>query len=105
VQDVREKVQIVPDRGAANVELVFDPPWNQTMNVGRGPASNRHDVGPSMKWIAAGPAESLSDGETRSFALGRRMIAVARSGEAYFAFDDVCTHDGAETHRRRHRRR
>jgi len=49
-----------------------------------------------MKWIDAGPAESLNDGETRSFAVGRRMIAVARSGAAYFAFDDVCTHDGAE---------
>ncbi len=24
------------------------------------------------------------------------MIAVARSGEAYFAIEDVCTHDGAE---------
>ena len=49
-----------------------------------------------MKLIDAGPAESLRDGETRSFALGRRMVAVARSGDAYFAFDDVCTHDGAE---------
>jgi metal-sulfur cluster biosynthetic enzyme len=31
VQDVREKVQIVPTVSKANVELVFDPPWNQTM--------------------------------------------------------------------------
>jgi probable FeS assembly SUF system protein SufT len=31
VQDVREKVQIVPTVAQANVELVFDPPWNQTM--------------------------------------------------------------------------
>jgi probable FeS assembly SUF system protein SufT len=31
VQDVREKVQIVPTVAKANVELVFDPPWNQTM--------------------------------------------------------------------------
>ena len=31
VQDVREKVQIVPTVARANVELVFDPPWNQTM--------------------------------------------------------------------------
>ena len=49
-----------------------------------------------MKWIDAGPAESLSDGQTRSFAAGRRMIAGARSGDSYYAFDDVCTHDGAE---------
>jgi probable FeS assembly SUF system protein SufT len=31
VQDVREKVQIIPTVAHANVELVFDPPWNQTM--------------------------------------------------------------------------
>jgi 3-phenylpropionate/trans-cinnamate dioxygenase ferredoxin subunit len=48
-----------------------------------------------MSWIDAGPA-NLGDGETRSLALGRRMVAVARSGEEYFAIEDVCTHDGAE---------
>ena len=31
VQDVREKVEIVPTVADAKVELVFDPPWNQTM--------------------------------------------------------------------------
>jgi probable FeS assembly SUF system protein SufT len=31
VQDVRDKVQIIPTIAQANVELVFDPPWNQTM--------------------------------------------------------------------------
>lgn len=31
VQDVREKVEIVPTVARANVELTFDPPWNQTM--------------------------------------------------------------------------
>jgi len=31
VQDVREKVEIVPTVAHANVELVFDPPWNYTM--------------------------------------------------------------------------
>ncbi|HEY5264223.1 MAG TPA: putative Fe-S cluster assembly protein SufT [Steroidobacteraceae bacterium] len=31
VQDVREKVQIVPTVTRANVELVFDPPWNYSM--------------------------------------------------------------------------
>ena len=48
-----------------------------------------------MSWIDAGPA-NLGDGETRSLAVGRRMIAIARSGEEYFAIEDVCTHDGAE---------
>jgi probable FeS assembly SUF system protein SufT len=31
VQDVRDKVEIVPTVAKANVELVFDPPWNHTM--------------------------------------------------------------------------
>lgn len=31
VQDVREKVAVVPTVADVNVELVFDPPWNQNM--------------------------------------------------------------------------
>jgi probable FeS assembly SUF system protein SufT len=31
VQDVREKVEIIPTIERADVELVFDPPWNQSM--------------------------------------------------------------------------
>ena len=31
VQDVRDKIEIVPTVAKANVELVFDPPWNHTM--------------------------------------------------------------------------
>jgi probable FeS assembly SUF system protein SufT len=31
VQDVREKVELIPTVREAKVELVFDPPWNQTM--------------------------------------------------------------------------
>jgi probable FeS assembly SUF system protein SufT len=31
VQDVKEKVGIIPTIREANVELVFDPPWNQSM--------------------------------------------------------------------------
>ena len=49
-----------------------------------------------MKWIDAGPITDLAEGQAISIAVGRRMIAVVRSGGAYFAIDDVCTHDGAE---------
>jgi 3-phenylpropionate/trans-cinnamate dioxygenase ferredoxin component len=49
-----------------------------------------------MTWIDAGPVAALGDGETRSLPVGRRMVALARSGEEYFAFEDICTHDGAE---------
>jgi len=31
VQDVREKVEQIPTIERADVELVFDPPWNQSM--------------------------------------------------------------------------
>ena len=31
VQDIRQKLEIIPTVVSANVELVFDPPWNQTM--------------------------------------------------------------------------
>jgi probable FeS assembly SUF system protein SufT len=31
VEDVKEKLEIIPTVARANVELVFDPPWNQTM--------------------------------------------------------------------------
>ena len=49
-----------------------------------------------MKWIDAGPAADLADGQAISLAVGRRQIALARSGDEYFAIEDVCTHDGAE---------
>ena len=31
MDDVREKIEIIPAVEQADVELVFDPPWNQTM--------------------------------------------------------------------------
>jgi 3-phenylpropionate/trans-cinnamate dioxygenase ferredoxin subunit len=49
-----------------------------------------------VKWIDAGPTADLGDGQTLSIPMGRRMIAVARSGESYFAIEDICTHDGAQ---------
>ncbi|HEY1312986.1 MAG TPA: non-heme iron oxygenase ferredoxin subunit [Steroidobacteraceae bacterium] len=49
----------------------------------------------AAKWIDAGPAAELAEGQTLSIPAGRRMIAVARSEGAYFAIEDICTHDGA----------
>jgi probable FeS assembly SUF system protein SufT len=31
VQDVKQKIELIPTVREAQVELVFDPPWNQTM--------------------------------------------------------------------------
>jgi 3-phenylpropionate/trans-cinnamate dioxygenase ferredoxin subunit len=49
-----------------------------------------------VKWIDAGPTTDLGDGHAISIPMGRRMIAVARSGGSYFAIEDICTHDGAQ---------
>ena len=49
-----------------------------------------------MSWIDTGPAAALEDGHMRSVDLGRCMAVVARSGDEYFAVEDLCTHDGAE---------
>ena len=49
-----------------------------------------------VNWIDAGAAADLGDGQTISIPVGRRMIAIARSGDSYFAIEDVCTHDGAQ---------
>lgn len=47
-------------------------------------------------WIDAGLTANLKDGQTKSIAVGRRMIAVVRSVDAFYAIEDVCTHDGAQ---------
>jgi len=49
-----------------------------------------------VKWVDAGPAADLGEGQSISVAVGRRMVAVVRSAGEVFAIEDVCTHDGAE---------
>lgn len=49
-----------------------------------------------MNWIDAGPTAKLAEGAAVSVAVGRQFVAVARSGDEYFAIEDICTHDGAE---------
>ena len=46
-------------------------------------------------WLDAGPAAALREGQTLSLPAGRRMIAVVRTEAAYYAIEDICTHDGA----------
>jgi 3-phenylpropionate/trans-cinnamate dioxygenase ferredoxin subunit len=48
-----------------------------------------------MAWIDAGSTEKLADGKAQSLSVGRRMIALIRSGTDFFAIEDICTHDGA----------
>ncbi len=49
-----------------------------------------------MNWVDAGPTAALREGEAVSLPVGRRLVAVARSGGEFFAVEDICTHDGAE---------
>jgi 3-phenylpropionate/trans-cinnamate dioxygenase ferredoxin component len=48
-----------------------------------------------MSWIDAGLPQDLPENQAKSLAVGRRMIAVIRSGETFYAIEDICTHDGA----------
>jgi 3-phenylpropionate/trans-cinnamate dioxygenase ferredoxin component len=48
-----------------------------------------------LSWIDAGLTDNLGEGLPKSIAVGRRMIAVVRSGADFFAIEDICTHDGA----------
>jgi 3-phenylpropionate/trans-cinnamate dioxygenase ferredoxin subunit len=48
-----------------------------------------------VTWVDAGLTDDIADGEAKSIVVGRRMIAVVRTGESYFAIEDICTHDGA----------
>ncbi len=47
-----------------------------------------------MVWIDAGLTADVPDGGTKSVAVGKRMVALARSGDRVYAIEDVCTHDG-----------
>jgi 3-phenylpropionate/trans-cinnamate dioxygenase ferredoxin subunit len=49
-----------------------------------------------VNWVDAGPTAALREGEAVSLPVGRRLVAVARSGGEFFAVEDICTHDGAE---------
>jgi 3-phenylpropionate/trans-cinnamate dioxygenase ferredoxin subunit len=48
-----------------------------------------------MEWFDAGSA-SLLEGEYRTFFIGDLPVALYRVGDAYYAIEDICTHDGGE---------
>jgi 3-phenylpropionate/trans-cinnamate dioxygenase ferredoxin subunit len=49
-----------------------------------------------MRWIDAGPAADLAEGQTLSIPAGRCVVAIAHAEGEFFAVEDVCTHDGSE---------
>ena len=44
------------------------------------------------EFVRVGSASELSDGDLAAYEVGGRYVAVAREGDDYRAFDDVCTH-------------
>lgn len=42
--------------------------------------------------VEVAQAGTITSGEMKMFAVGDKKIAVARVGDAYYAFDDTCTH-------------
>lgn len=48
-----------------------------------------------MSWIDAGVSQDFPEGQAKSLAVGRRMVAIVRSGATFYAIEDICTHDGA----------
>jgi 3-phenylpropionate/trans-cinnamate dioxygenase ferredoxin subunit len=48
-----------------------------------------------VSWVDVGPPQDLPDGRAKSLAVGRRMVAIVRNGDTYYAIEDICTHDGA----------
>jgi len=49
-----------------------------------------------MNWIDAGPAGEIAEGHSVSVAVGDRQVAVAHCEGAFFAIEDICTHDDAQ---------
>src|SRR5258707_14114478 len=94
VQDVRDKVQIIPTVARANVELVFDPPWNQTMMSdearlqtgmmrGRQRDPEYETTPQSVKWIGPEPTTDSNDSKAIFIPKGRPLIAVGRRARTY----------------------
>jgi naphthalene 1,2-dioxygenase system ferredoxin subunit len=44
------------------------------------------------EWLRVGAAAEIEDGAIVAFEVGDRFVAVARVGDEFYAFDDICTH-------------
>ena len=44
------------------------------------------------EFVTVGPVAAVEDNGMAAFSLGPKRIAVARRGNTFYAFDDVCTH-------------
>jgi len=47
-----------------------------------------------MGWHTLEPASKLREGEVKTFRMGGRHLAIGRTGDGYFAIDDLCPHAG-----------
>src|SRR5437870_5548021 len=46
-------------------------------------------------FVIVAKAGSIPEGEGATFTVGERLVAVFRSGDRYYAIDDLCPHMGA----------
>jgi 3-phenylpropionate/trans-cinnamate dioxygenase ferredoxin subunit len=44
------------------------------------------------EFVPGGPTDAVGEGGMAAYQLGPRRVAVARIEDAFYAFDDVCTH-------------
>ena len=47
----------------------------------------------TRKWVAVGDADSVAEGEARTFQVDATRIAVARANGQLYALQDLCSHD------------
>ena len=50
---------------------------------------------PPMEWIRVAQVDEIPEGEARAFEVGRRVVAVFRWKDHFYAIDDFCPHMGA----------
>lgn len=44
------------------------------------------------EFVTVGPVDAVEDNGMVAFSLGPKRIGVARRGDTFYAFDDLCTH-------------
>jgi nitrite reductase/ring-hydroxylating ferredoxin subunit len=49
-----------------------------------------------MTWVRVGSVRDLAPGEVKAIEVGGRAIALARDGDAYFATQRACLHQGGD---------
>ncbi len=90
VEDVRDKVEIIPTVKRADVRAGVRPAVEPVDDVRGRAAADGDDV----SWVAVGPAAGIPPGDYAAVEVDGNFVAVFNIEGEFFAIDDVCTHDG-----------